>query len=171
MNPLPAPKLNIYGDLDPKKATKSELKNREFFFGKCDLGLTSTEKIRRRGIFWCSFCGKGGLHEQRNRRRVRCNHTVVSHIVKKPKGKMKTDRDFLKNYALLNSQIKLWPQLFTTIMSSCLLSDGRPAYLSRNVVCDSTASVQMACFSDLKHNLSPFYSRPLSILTADLVIP
>jgi len=34
---------------------------------------------------------------------------------------MKTDRDFLKNYALLNSQIKLWPQLFTIIMPGYLL--------------------------------------------------
>jgi len=53
-------------------------------------------------------------------------YTVVSHIVQKAKGKMKTDRDFLKNYALLNSQIKLWPQLFTIIMPSYLLIDGRP---------------------------------------------
>jgi cytochrome c peroxidase len=30
----PAPKLNIYGKLDPKKATESEIKGQEIFFGK-----------------------------------------------------------------------------------------------------------------------------------------
>jgi cytochrome c peroxidase len=30
----PAPKLNIYGKLDPKKGTKSELRGQEIFFGK-----------------------------------------------------------------------------------------------------------------------------------------
>ncbi|HEX9860795.1 MAG TPA: cytochrome B6, partial [Nitrospirota bacterium] len=30
----PAPKLNIYGLLDPKKATESEMRGQELFFGK-----------------------------------------------------------------------------------------------------------------------------------------
>ena len=30
----PAPKLNIYGKLDPKKATEAELRGQEIFFGK-----------------------------------------------------------------------------------------------------------------------------------------
>ena len=30
----PAPKLNIYGKLDPKKPTESELRGQELFFGK-----------------------------------------------------------------------------------------------------------------------------------------
>ena len=35
----PAPKLNIYGKLDPKKATKSELKGQELFFGKAQCAV------------------------------------------------------------------------------------------------------------------------------------
>jgi len=34
-------------------------------------------------------------------------YTAVSHIVRKTKGKMKTDQDFQNYYALLNSQIKI----------------------------------------------------------------
>ena len=34
-------------------------------------------------------------------------YTAVSHIVRKAKGKMKTDQDFQNYYALLNSQIKM----------------------------------------------------------------
>jgi len=34
-------------------------------------------------------------------------YSAVSHIVKKAKGKMKTDPDFRKNYTLINSQIKM----------------------------------------------------------------
>jgi len=32
----PAPKLNIFGKLDPKKATESEMRGQELFFGKAD---------------------------------------------------------------------------------------------------------------------------------------
>ena len=35
----PAPKLNIYGKLDPKKATEQELKGQEVFFGKANCGV------------------------------------------------------------------------------------------------------------------------------------
>jgi len=35
----PAPKLNIYGMLDPRKATKAELRGQEVFFGKGKCGL------------------------------------------------------------------------------------------------------------------------------------
>jgi cytochrome c peroxidase len=35
----PAPKLNIYGKLDPKKATKSELRGQEIFFGKAQCAV------------------------------------------------------------------------------------------------------------------------------------
>jgi cytochrome c peroxidase len=35
----PAPKLNIYGKLDPKKATESELKGQEIFFGKAQCAV------------------------------------------------------------------------------------------------------------------------------------
>ena len=72
--------------------------------------------------------GKGGYTNRETGDVFGATYTVVSHIVQKAKGKMKTDRDFLKNYALLNSQIKLWPQLFTIIMPNYLLSDGRPPY-------------------------------------------
>ena len=34
----PAPKLNIYGKLDPKKATESEMSGQELFFGKAQCG-------------------------------------------------------------------------------------------------------------------------------------
>ncbi len=34
----PAPKLNVYGKLDPKKATKEEMKGQEIFFGKAKCG-------------------------------------------------------------------------------------------------------------------------------------
>jgi cytochrome c peroxidase len=34
----PAPKLNVYGKLDPKKATESELRGQEIFFGKGTCG-------------------------------------------------------------------------------------------------------------------------------------
>jgi cytochrome c peroxidase len=35
----PAPKLDIYGKLDPKKATESELRGQEIFFGKAKCGV------------------------------------------------------------------------------------------------------------------------------------
>jgi cytochrome c peroxidase len=35
----PAPKLNIYGKLDPKKATESELRGQELFFGKAQCAV------------------------------------------------------------------------------------------------------------------------------------
>lgn len=35
----PAPKLNIYGKIDPKKATKSELRGQEIFFGKAQCAV------------------------------------------------------------------------------------------------------------------------------------
>jgi cytochrome c peroxidase len=35
----PAPKLNVYGKLDPKKATASELKGQELFFGKAQCSV------------------------------------------------------------------------------------------------------------------------------------
>lgn len=35
----PAPKLNIYGKLDPKKATESELRGQEIFFGKAQCAV------------------------------------------------------------------------------------------------------------------------------------
>ena len=35
----PAPKLDIYGKLDPQKATESELKGQEIFFGKAKCGV------------------------------------------------------------------------------------------------------------------------------------
>ncbi|WP_456409130.1 cytochrome B6 [Caldithrix abyssi] len=35
----PAPKLNIYGKLDPSKATQSELRGQEIFFGKAKCGV------------------------------------------------------------------------------------------------------------------------------------
>jgi cytochrome c peroxidase len=35
----PAPKLDIYGKLDPKKATESELRGQEVFFGKAKCGV------------------------------------------------------------------------------------------------------------------------------------
>jgi hypothetical protein len=47
--------------------------------------------------------GKGGYTNREIGDVFGATYTFVSHIVKKPKGKMKTDRDFLKNYALLNS--------------------------------------------------------------------
>ncbi len=34
----PAPKLNLYGKLDPKKATEAELRGQELFFGKAECG-------------------------------------------------------------------------------------------------------------------------------------
>lgn len=35
----PAPKLNLYGRLDPEKATKQEMKGQEIFFGKAKCGV------------------------------------------------------------------------------------------------------------------------------------
>jgi len=35
----PAPKLNIYGKLDPRKATKSELRGQKLFLGKAKCGF------------------------------------------------------------------------------------------------------------------------------------
>ncbi len=35
----PAPKLNIFGTLDPKKATPTELRGQELFFGKAKCGM------------------------------------------------------------------------------------------------------------------------------------
>ena len=35
----PAPKLDIYGKLDPKKATKAEMRGQELFFGKANCAI------------------------------------------------------------------------------------------------------------------------------------
>ena len=41
----PAPKLNVFGTLDPKKATESELRGEKVFFGKGPLRRLSSGPV------------------------------------------------------------------------------------------------------------------------------
>ena len=46
----PAPKLNIYGKLDPRKASESELRGQELFFGKANCATCHTPPLLYRRI-------------------------------------------------------------------------------------------------------------------------
>ena len=44
----PAPKLNVFGKLDPAKATESELRGQELFFGKGQCATCHTPPVLHR---------------------------------------------------------------------------------------------------------------------------
>ncbi|MCV4783631.1 hypothetical protein OFM36_29755, partial [Escherichia coli] len=46
----PAPKLNVYGKLDPKKATASELRGQELFYGKANCATCHTPPYYTDGL-------------------------------------------------------------------------------------------------------------------------
>jgi cytochrome c peroxidase len=60
----PAPKLDIYGKLDPEKATPSELRGQEVFFGKAKCAYCHAspyyieDSIERSALLWIMLCSR-----------------------------------------------------------------------------------------------------------------